>query len=198
MVSSSQTKKWKGWIVGLQLANNTHLQPITLFLLFWQKITENSNSSAASLCSPISASLPLVMERFFQQADKHYGTSGTLNHWWFTKHIEINMDQLLWPSDDLSLWSVSLLRPPLTALRLLLMHFTESQHWHIFLLSSAQKAQQSHRTEHTPKGSGGHSLTGTPGMGEYFKQAGWMFPVDWLFWLGFGFFSHPTPTFYHI
>lgn len=102
MVSSSQTNKWKGWIVGLQLANNTHLQPITLFLLFWQKITENSNSSAASLCSPISASLPLVMERFFQQADKHYGTSGTLNHWWFTKHIEINMDQLLWPSDDLS------------------------------------------------------------------------------------------------
>lgn len=63
------------------------------------------------LCSPISASLPLVMESFFQQGDKHYGPSRTLNHWWFIKHIEIIMDQLLWPSDDLSLWGVSLLRP---------------------------------------------------------------------------------------
>lgn len=153
MTSSSQTKKWKGWVVGLQIANNTQLYLTTLFLVVWQKTTENSNSSAASLCS-ISASLPLVVESFFQQADKHYGTSGSLNHWWFIKHIEINMDQLLWPSDDLSLWGGSLLRPPFAAPGLLLMHFTESPHWHIFLLSPAQKPQQTHRTEHTPKGSG--------------------------------------------
>lgn len=67
--------------------------------------------------SSISASLPLVTECFFQQADKHYGTRGTLNHWWFIKHIEISIDQLLWPSDDLSLGGASLLRPPFTAPR---------------------------------------------------------------------------------
>lgn len=107
--SSSQSKKWKGWILGLQIANNIQLQLTNLFLLFWQKTTQNSNSSAASLCSPISASLPLVMESFFQHVEEHYGTSGTLNHWWFIKHIGISMDQLLWPSDNLGLWGVSLL-----------------------------------------------------------------------------------------
>lgn len=198
IISSSQTKKWKGWIVGLQLANNTQLQLTTLFLLFWQKTTENSNSSTACL---------FFYFCFTASGHGEFLPAGWQALWntWHLKSLMVHKAH--WNkhrSTTLAFRSSQpvrylLTQAPFYCPKMLLMHLTESPHWHIFLLSPAQKPQQSHRTEHTPKGSGGYSLAGTADMGEHMKQAGWMFPVGWLVWLGFGFFfSCPTPTFYHI
>lgn len=188
MASSSQTTKWKWWIVGLQIANDTQLQLTILFLFFFsQKTTENSNSSAASLFSNFC---------FTGTGCGEFLPTGWQALWtkWHLKSLMVH--EAHWNNNGSTAlafrWSQSvkslLTQAPFTAPRLLFMHFTESPLRHIFLLSPAQKSQQTHRTRHTSKGSGDYSHTRTTDTSEHFKQAGWMLPVGWLVWLSFDFF----------
>lgn len=191
MASSSQTTKWKWWIVGLQIANDTQLQLTILFLFFFfflQKTTENSNSSAASLFSNFC---------FTGAGHGEFLPTGWQALWtkWHLKSLMVHKAH--WNNNGSTAlafrWSQyvrSLLtQAPFTAPRLLFMHFTESPLRHNFLLSPAQKSQQTHRTKHISKGPGDYSHTRTD-TSEHFKQAGWMLPVGWLVWFWF-FYSIP-------